>query len=54
MAVMGDSENGNYIQRFMSSVVNYTPTVIAEKAGVEDLFQATTERRCHQYRCFQH
>merc|ERR1712165_678759 len=51
MTVMGDSKNGNFVQKFLASVVKYTPDFLSDKIGVKDVFQASSTRSCEQFKC---
>jgi len=51
MTVMGDSKNGNFVQKFLASVVKYTPDFLSDKIGVKDVFQASSRRSCEQFKC---
>merc|ERR1712025_985267 len=53
MAVMGGSSDGNYVQRSLAALVQYTPTFLAQRIGVEDVVQATSSEKCQQFKCLQ-
>lgn len=46
MAVMGGSSDGNYVQRSLAALVQYTPTFLAQRIGVEDVVQVQKLSRC--------
>merc|ERR1711983_88217 len=53
MAVLGGSSDGNYVQRSLAALVQYTPTFLAQRIGVEDVVQATSSEKCQQFKCLQ-
>merc|ERR1711963_912994 len=53
MAVMGGSSDGNYVQRSLAALVQYTPTFLAQRIGVDDVVQATSSEKCQQFKCLQ-
>ena len=44
MAVMGNSKEGNFVQRSLAALVQYTPTFVASKFGAEKVLQVITRR----------
>ena len=43
---MGGSSDGNYVQRSLAALVQYTPTFLAHRIGVEDVVQVQKLSRC--------
>ena len=44
MAVMGNSKEGNFVQRSLAALVQYTPTFVASKFGAEKVLQVIKRR----------
>merc|ERR1711879_58585 len=51
MAVMGNSKEGNFVQRSLAALVQYTPTFVASRFGAEKVLQAAETQNCHQFKC---
>merc|ERR1712037_320272 len=51
MAARGLSEQGNFVQNTLGSVVSHTPAFLANMAGLEDLFQVAKAGDCAEFQC---
>merc|ERR1712107_608057 len=51
MAVMGDSEDANSVQRTISTMFKITPAFIAQQIGVNDVLDAREANKCQQFKC---
>merc|ERR1712227_1081792 len=51
MAVMGDSEDANSVQRTISTMFQMTPAFIAQQIGVNDVLDAREANKCQQFKC---
>ena len=41
MVVMGNSKEGNFVQRSMAAMAHYTPTFVANTFGMKKVLQVT-------------
>merc|ERR1711988_1205018 len=54
MSVMGDSKEGNFVQKVLATIVQYTPDFLSDTVGVKDVFQASDRRSCEQFKCLKY
>merc|ERR1712141_757277 len=51
MAARGLSEEGNFVQNTLGSVVSHTPVSLANMVGLKDLFQVAKAGECAEFQC---
>jgi len=51
MAEMGSNQEANTVQKLFAYAVSLTPNILADMAGVKDVFEATREGRCRKFKC---
>ena len=43
MSVMGDSKEGNFVQKVLATIMQYTPDFLSDTVGVKDVFQVSID-----------